>query len=58
MKKKNKDNIIPVWELKGFTDKRHYHGWLHFNGLIAEESTYDTVYRDDFTGETVNLDKE
>lgn len=58
MGKKEKTETTPVWQLKGFGCKKSYYGWLHFNGLVSEESTYDTLYANQFTGETVNLDKE
>ena len=55
MKDKKEDRSIPVWKQKGFFSKQHYSGFLWFNGLSSEESTYDNVYQNSFTGETINI---
>ncbi len=56
MKDKKECQTTPVWQQKGFSSKQHYSGFLWFNGLVSEESTYDSVYKNQFTGETVNIE--
>jgi hypothetical protein len=55
MKKEKECQAVPVWKQKGFFSKQHYSGFLWFNGLSSEESTYDDVYQNSFTGETINI---
>lgn len=43
------------WFQRGFTDEKHYQGWLHFNDLIDTSHTHDDVYRDDFSGRVIHL---
>lgn len=52
---KDIDVTTQKWFKLGFTDKHHYSGWLHFNGLVEEEYTYDDVYYDEYTGTIVNI---
>lgn len=57
--KKLKINAIPQkWEILGFTDKHHYQGWLHFNGLVDEVYTYDDTWYDEYTGTVVSISEE
>ena len=55
-KKEKEEGKIPTWQLKGFECKKSYQGWLYFNGLVSEESTYDNIYQDAFTGKTINIE--
>ena len=55
-KKEKVEGKIPAWEMKGFSSKQHYAGFLWFNGLVSEEIMYDHVYQDQFTGKTVNIE--
>lgn len=54
-KHKEVDNSGKRWFQRGFTDNRHYQGWLSFNDLVDESHSYDDVYRDPYTGNTVKI---
>lgn len=43
------------WKDRGFDDKHHYAGWLHFNGLTDDSKMYDDTYYDEYTGRVVNI---
>lgn len=53
--KDKKEDQPSLWKIKGFECKKSYQGWLYFNNLVSEESTYDNVYQNSFTGETINI---
>lgn len=57
MSKKDKECQVPVWQQKGFFSRQHYAGFLWFNGFVSEEAIYDSVYKNQFTGETVNIEE-
>lgn len=43
------------WQLLGFEGKADYVGWLSFNGLVDEMYSYDNAYRDEYSGDVINL---
>lgn len=43
------------WKDRGFDDKQHYAGWLHFNDLADECKMHDDVYYDPYSGQVVNI---
>lgn len=43
------------WKDRGFDDKQHYAGWLHFNDLSDECKMHDDVYYDPYTGNVINI---
>lgn len=43
------------WKDRGFDDKQHYAGWLHFNDLADECKMHDDVYHDPYTGQVINI---
>lgn len=53
--KNNNNNEMQKWECLGFTDKHHYQGWLHFNGLVEETYSYDDTWYDEYTGTIVTI---
>ena len=54
-KKEKEEGKIPAWQAKGFECKKSYQGWLYFNNLVSEEHSFDDVYQNSFTGETINI---
>lgn len=54
MKDKKEDQAY-LWKIKGFECKKSYQGWLYFNNLVSEEHSFDDVYQNSFTGETINI---
>lgn len=54
MKDKKEDQAC-LWKTKGFECKKSYQGWLYFNNLVSEEHSFDDVYQNSFTGETINI---
>ena len=52
-----KKDVIPKWEERGFKSKHEYIGWLYFNDLTDESSTYDDVYYNEYTGKVTNITK-
>jgi hypothetical protein len=55
MKDKKEGHAFPMWKTKGFECKKSYQGWLYFNNLVSEEHSFDDVYQNSFTGETINI---
>lgn len=55
MKNKKECQADPMWKTKGFECKKSYQGWLYFNNLVSEEHSFDDVYQNSFTGETINI---
>lgn len=43
------------WKDRGFDDKYHYAGWLHFNDLADDCKMHDDVYYDPYSGHVVNI---
>lgn len=43
------------WKDRGFDDKQHYAGWLHFNDLVDDCRMHDDVFYDPYTGQVVNI---
>ncbi|QGZ16227.1 hypothetical protein Hena1_00510 [Erwinia phage Hena1] len=43
------------WKDRGFDDKQHYAGWLHFNDLADDCKMHDDVYHDPYTGQVINI---
>lgn len=43
------------WKDRGFDDKQHYAGWLHFNDLAEDCKMYDDIYHDPYSGQVINV---
>lgn len=43
------------WKDRGFDDKQHYAGWLHFNDLADECKMHDDIYYDPYSGQVINI---